>query len=229
MPVTAVYVAEGAERDGRLREIVPGRRRPRHLAARGRPGRAGPADRRRRAPGARGAGPGLRVRPPRRPARRGPREAGEQPLIVALDSVTDPRNLGAVVRSAAGFGAHGVLIPERRSAGMTAVGVEDVGRRGRAAPGRAGHQPDPAAEGLPGGRLHGRRPGRRRRRRRCRTSSSPTARSSWWSAPRATACRGWSPRPATSCVSIPMVTDLESLNAGVAASVTLYAIAQVRA
>ena len=46
---------------------------------------------------------------------------GEQPLIVALDSVTDPRNLGAVVRSAAGFGAHGVVIPERRAAGMTAT------------------------------------------------------------------------------------------------------------
>ena len=40
---------------------------------------------------------------------------------MALDSVTDPRNLGAVVRSAAGFGAHGVLIPERRAAGMTAA------------------------------------------------------------------------------------------------------------
>lgn len=37
-----------------------------------------------------------------------------------LDSVTDPRNLGAVVRSAAAFGAHGVVIPERRAAGMTA-------------------------------------------------------------------------------------------------------------
>ena len=47
-------------------------------------------------------------------------EAEEPALIVALDSVTDPRNLGAVVRSAAGFGAHGVLIPERRAAGMTA-------------------------------------------------------------------------------------------------------------
>ena len=41
-------------------------------------------------------------------------------LIVALDGVTDPRNLGAVVRSAAGFGAHGVVVPERRAAGMTA-------------------------------------------------------------------------------------------------------------
>jgi 23S rRNA (guanosine2251-2'-O)-methyltransferase len=42
-------------------------------------------------------------------------------LIVALDGVTDPRNLGAVVRSAAAFGAHGVLLPQRRSAGITAA------------------------------------------------------------------------------------------------------------
>lgn len=47
-------------------------------------------------------------------------DAGEQPLVVVLDGVTDPRNLGAVVRSAAAFGAHGVVIPERRAAGMTA-------------------------------------------------------------------------------------------------------------
>lgn len=47
--------------------------------------------------------------------------AGESALLVALDGVTDPRNLGAVVRSAAAFGAHGVVVPERRAAGMTAA------------------------------------------------------------------------------------------------------------
>src|SRR5690606_27486488 len=43
------------------------------------------------------------------------------PLLVALDGVTDPRNLGAVVRSAAAFSAQGVFLPERRAAGMTAT------------------------------------------------------------------------------------------------------------
>ncbi|MFJ7422780.1 23S rRNA (guanosine(2251)-2'-O)-methyltransferase RlmB [Streptomyces uncialis] len=47
-------------------------------------------------------------------------DAGTDPLIVALDGVTDPRNLGAVVRSVAAFGGHGVVVPERRAAGMTA-------------------------------------------------------------------------------------------------------------
>jgi 23S rRNA (guanosine2251-2'-O)-methyltransferase len=43
------------------------------------------------------------------------------PLLVALDGVTDPRNLGAVVRSAVAFGAQGVFLPQRRAAGMTAT------------------------------------------------------------------------------------------------------------
>jgi 23S rRNA (guanosine2251-2'-O)-methyltransferase len=43
------------------------------------------------------------------------------PLLVALDGVTDPRNLGAVIRSVAAFGAHGVFMTERRAAGITAT------------------------------------------------------------------------------------------------------------
>ncbi|HYO86824.1 MAG TPA: 23S rRNA (guanosine(2251)-2'-O)-methyltransferase RlmB [Dermatophilaceae bacterium] len=42
------------------------------------------------------------------------------PLVVALDGVTDPRNLGAVIRSVAAFGGHGVLIPQRRSVEVSA-------------------------------------------------------------------------------------------------------------
>ncbi|MDT5135693.1 MAG: rRNA (guanosine2251-2-O)-methyltransferase [Mycobacterium sp.] len=42
-------------------------------------------------------------------------------LIVALDNISDPRNLGAIVRSVAAFGGNGVLIPQRRSASVSAV------------------------------------------------------------------------------------------------------------
>jgi 23S rRNA (guanosine2251-2'-O)-methyltransferase len=47
--------------------------------------------------------------------------AAERPLLVCLDQVTDPRNLGAVVRSAAGAGATGVVVPEHRAARVTAA------------------------------------------------------------------------------------------------------------
>ena len=42
------------------------------------------------------------------------------PLFVALDGITDPRNLGAIIRSASAFSAHGVIVPERRAVGVTA-------------------------------------------------------------------------------------------------------------
>jgi len=48
-------------------------------------------------------------------------DRGEVPLLVALDGVTDPRNLGAIIRSTAAFGGHAVVVPQRRSAGVTAA------------------------------------------------------------------------------------------------------------
>ncbi|WP_431277970.1 23S rRNA (guanosine(2251)-2'-O)-methyltransferase RlmB [Leifsonia poae] len=45
---------------------------------------------------------------------------GQTPLFVALDGITDPRNLGAIIRSTAAFGGQGVIIPSRRSVGLTA-------------------------------------------------------------------------------------------------------------
>lgn len=120
VPVNGLYVAEGAERDGRLREAfllasekgisllevtkieldrLTGFNGHQGLAARIPAYEYAHAD-------------DLLDRAA---------EIGDKPLIVALDQVTDPRNLGAIVRSAAAFGAHGVVIPERRAAGITAA------------------------------------------------------------------------------------------------------------
>ena len=49
------------------------------------------------------------------------REKGEAPLLVVCDEISDPHNLGAIIRTAYCAGAHGVIIPKRRSAGLTAV------------------------------------------------------------------------------------------------------------
>ena len=119
VPVQTLYVAEGAERDGRLREafsVAADRGIALMEITRNELDRL-----------TRGAvHQGLAAKVPAyeyahpRDLIAAAAEVKEPPLIVALDSVTDPRNLGAIVRSAAGFGAHGVLIPERRAAGMTA-------------------------------------------------------------------------------------------------------------
>ncbi len=119
-PVTGLYVAEGTERDGRLQEAFA-------LAAERSVSllEVARSELDRLTGGAVHQGLAARVpaydyaHPDDLLARA--EERGEAPLVVALDSVTDPRNLGAVVRSAGAFGAHGVVVPERRAAGMTAA------------------------------------------------------------------------------------------------------------
>jgi len=119
VPAAALYVGARAARDDRIEEAIK-------LAAdRGVPVlEAGAAELDRLTGGALHQGLALRVRPYDYPhpddllARAA--DAGQLPLIAALDGVTDPRNLGAIVRSAAAFGAHGVVVPARRGAGVTA-------------------------------------------------------------------------------------------------------------
>jgi len=51
-------------------------------------------------------------------------ERGEEPFVIVLDGITDPHNLGAIIRTAECAGAHGVIIPERRSVGLTPAAVK---------------------------------------------------------------------------------------------------------
>lgn len=52
------------------------------------------------------------------------KEKGEAPFLIVLDGITDPMNLGAIIRTAACVGAHGVIVPERRAAGLTPAAVK---------------------------------------------------------------------------------------------------------
>jgi 23S rRNA (guanosine2251-2'-O)-methyltransferase len=227
MPVSGVYVAEGAERDGRLREafkIVAERGISLLEVTRNELDRM-----------TRGAvHQGLAAKVPAYEYAH-PDElldlaaaAHEPPLIVMLDSVTDPRNLGAVVRSAAGFGAHGVVIPERRAAGMTASAW-------KTSAGAAARIPVAQATNL-------NRQIKAYQEAGCMVVG--LAADGDVSLPDLDLAdgplvvvvgsegSGLSRLVAENCdqlVSIPMVNSLESLNAGVAASVALYAIAQKRA
>jgi 23S rRNA (guanosine2251-2'-O)-methyltransferase len=118
-PTTALYVALGIDTDERIAEIV------RTATDRGVPLlEVSRAELDRMTGGVLHQGVGLQVPPfayePFEDLLAAASEAAT-PLLVALDGVTDPRNLGAVVRSAAAFGAQGVFLPERRAAGMTAT------------------------------------------------------------------------------------------------------------
>ena len=226
LPITSVYVAEGAERDGRLREVfaiaadrgvslleVPRVELDRLTSGAVHQGLAA------RVPAYEYAHPDdlLDAAAAQR----------EHALIVALDSVTDPRNLGAVVRSAAGFGAHGVLIPERRAAGMTASAW-------KTSAGAAARVPVAQAVNLT-------RQLKAFQQAGCMVVG--LAADGEVSLPDLELAegplvivvgsegKGLSRLVAETCdqlVSIPMASSLESLNAGVAASVALYSVSQAR-
>ena len=49
------------------------------------------------------------------------RERGEDPFVIVCDEISDPHNLGAIIRTAECVGAHGIVIPKRRSAGLTSI------------------------------------------------------------------------------------------------------------
>lgn len=118
LPATAVYVAAGIEMDDRVKEIIQlaaKRNVPMLEVTRVELDRMTPFD-------AVHQGVAIKV-PPYEYA--DPLElldavsADATPLFVALDGVTDPRNLGAIIRSVAAFGGHGVIVPQRRAAGVT--------------------------------------------------------------------------------------------------------------
>ena len=154
-------------------------------------------------------------------------EREEPALILVLDGITDPRNLGAIIRSASGFGAHGVVIPERRAAQITAAAWKtSAGAAARVPVARVTNitrtlkqfQEDGcmviglAADG-----------------------TVDVADSQLVDGPLVVVIgsegKGLSRLVGETCdeiVSIPMSTGLESLNAGVAAGIALYAISRMR-
>lgn len=154
-------------------------------------------------------------------------DSATAPLIVALDGVMDPRNLGAVVRSAAAFGAHGVLLPERRAAGMTASAW-------RTSAGAAARLPVARATNLTRALTAYRKAGL------LVVGLDVAGATSVYELPAAvdplvlvvgSEGKGMSRLVAQTCdltVTIPMTGPTESLNASVAAAVTLSEIARVR-
>jgi 23S rRNA (guanosine2251-2'-O)-methyltransferase len=153
---------------------------------------------------------------------------GDTPLFVALDGITDPRNLGAIIRSTAAFGGQGVIVPQRRSVGMTAAAWKtSAGAAARTPVAMAANltqtlkafkQAGVFVLGLDGGG----------------DTSLPGL--SFADRPVVIVVgsegKGLSRLVTETCdavVSIPISAATESLNAGIAASVTLYEIAKLRA
>lgn len=155
-------------------------------------------------------------------------DRGETPLLVALDGVTDPRNLGAIIRSAAAFGGHGIIVPSRRSVGVTAAAWKtSAGAAARLKVGMATNLTQAIKSlkeqgvfvvGLDG---DGERalPGLDLADRPLLVVVGSEG-------------KGLSRLVTEQCdviVSIPISSATESLNAGIAASVTLYEISKLRA
>ncbi|MGJ3508829.1 23S rRNA (guanosine(2251)-2'-O)-methyltransferase RlmB [Enemella sp. A6] len=118
IPVHTAYVAEGAERDNRLRDIL--QFAAEHSIALLQVTR-GELDRLTKGAVHQGVALQLPAFEYAEPADVLDAALDSNGVVVVLDHITDPRNLGAIIRSAAAFGAEGVVIPQRRAAGMTAA------------------------------------------------------------------------------------------------------------
>ncbi|AXH89543.1 23S rRNA (guanosine(2251)-2'-O)-methyltransferase RlmB [Micromonospora aurantiaca (nom. illeg.)] len=225
VPATALYTAQGIDVDDRVKEIV------RTAADRGIAIlEVSRAELDRMTGGVLHQGVGLQVPPfAYEPFDDLVAAALEQaaPLLVALDGVTDPRNLGAVIRSAAAFGAQGVFVPERRAAGITATAW-------RTSAGAAARVPVAQVTNLT------------RSLKACKEAGfvvvglDADGQTDLYDLEAAVGPlvvvvgsegRGLSRLVGETCdltVSIPMVSDVESLNASVAAAVTLAEVARRR-
>ncbi|MFG1675582.1 23S rRNA (guanosine(2251)-2'-O)-methyltransferase RlmB [Micromonospora sp. NPDC049282] len=226
VPATALYTAQGIDVDDRVKEIV------RTAADRGIAIlEVSRTELDRMTGGVLHQGVGLQVPPfAYEPFEDLVTAALEQaaPLLVALDGVTDPRNLGAVIRSAAAFGAQGVFVPERRAAGITATAW-------RTSAGAAARVPVAQVTNLT------------RSLKACKEAGfvvvglDADGQTDLYDLEAAVGPlvvvvgsegRGLSRLVGETCdltVSIPMVSDVESLNASVAAAVTLAEVARRRA
>lgn len=231
VPITSVYVAEGADRDSRLREAFK-LAQDKGLSLL----EVTKNELDKMTSGAVHQGLAARI-PPYDYAHPDDlldlaKQNAEKPLIVVLDSITDPRNLGAIVRSASGFGAHGVVIPERRAAGMTASAW-------KTSAGAAARIPVAQTVNLV-------RQLKAYQEEGCMvlglaadgdlSLTDVVADADLARGPLVVVVGaeggGLSRLVSETCdhlVSIPMASSLESLNAGVAASVTLFALAEARA